>query len=87
MMFTPGDIVEVQGTCWSFDKPPFQRNPMTVKLLPKGASAIFIEEAVSERTPPQRALRILHDGALMWVPREMMVPYEGWPVPRAGVVV
>lgn len=77
MVFTPGDIVEVQGTCWSFDKPPFQRNPTTVKLLPKGASAIFIEEAVFDRNPHQKALRILHGGALMWVPREMMVPYEG----------
>lgn len=78
MMFKPGDIVEVQHTCWSFDKPPFQRNPTTVKLLPKGASAIFIEEAVLQsHAPPRSALRILHGGALMWVQREMMVPYEG----------
>lgn len=77
MVFKPGDIVEVRGTCWSFDKPPFQRNPTTVKLLPRGASAIFIEEAVFDRNPHQKAFRILHGGALMWVQREMMGPYEG----------
>ena len=68
MVFTPGDIVEVQGTCWSY------KNPMTIKQLPRGTVAVVVEAAEAGGRGWPRGLHILLGGELMWIASELACP-------------